>query len=1068
MSGIVQRERLFRMLDEGVRKPVLWVSGPAGAGKTTLIASWIEARKLPCIWYQADEGDGDIATFFYYVGLAAKNAAPRFRKPLPLLKPEYLLGVTTFARTFFEQLYSRLTPPFVLVIDNYQEVPADSRFHEIIRTGLSLLPEGFGAALISRTDPLPAVARLRANGQMQVLGWSDLVFDADEAAALVSLKGTKAILPGARRRILELSGGWAAGIVLLTESTRLRADHQPEAIEAGSREDIFDYFASEIFQRADPATRDFLLKTAFLQKMTERTAARLAGAADAGRILTDLSRKNYFVQRHADLEPAFQYHRLFRDFLQARARNILGADGVRSLQRETARLLLETGQVEDAAALYDAAGDEEGLARLLVAKAGALMQQGRSGTLRTWLDRVPASTADRLPWVLFWKGMSRMPSSFSDARAFLERAFHRFTEQRDRAGLLLAWAGIVDTIILEFADLARLEPWIDRLHRELAEDASYPSPDIGFRVVSSMFAAQLFRRTRREDIRPWADRAAGILSGIPDPTNRCRLAVYLGLDATWTGDLPRLRALTRDIDHWSRSPEVVPQHGIEAQYAKYVRTLYEWIAGVGDYGYRAATEALAIARESGIHVIEHHLTARAAFGALCKGDLPEGKQHLDRIHALAESSPTVRMHLFQYHYLPGWHLLLLGDAAGALKEAESSLIVISRSGASVFHCAFSLMVAAHALLALHRPDEARKRISEILEIARDFGSPIIEFSGLLLSAQSLLARGGAASAQRGLDLLRRALALGRERNYQNTVVWHPAAMEALCAAALEHGIEEKFVRELILLRKLVPSTPPVHLENWPWRFRIYTLSRFSIVKHGSALRFGGRVRQKPLDLLKALIALGGRDVAVWSLIEALWPDAEGDAAQRSFDTTLHRLRGMLGDDDALTLQEGKLSLNNRLVWVDAWAFERLLKSVAEPPHSAEADAETAALLEKGLALYHGHFLRDVPEPWAVAMRERLRSRCLRAVVGLGRTWETRREWDKAVRCYEQGLEVDDLAEELYRRLMTIYLGRRKHAEGLSVYHRCREILRARHGIDPSEETEEIHRSLLSSARTGRS
>src|SRR5512143_2893570 len=85
LSMIIPRTRLFKRLDSGIGTPVRWIVGPAGSGKTTLVASWIESRKIPCLWYQIDEGDADIATFFYYMGLGGAAAAPRHRKPLPLL-----------------------------------------------------------------------------------------------------------------------------------------------------------------------------------------------------------------------------------------------------------------------------------------------------------------------------------------------------------------------------------------------------------------------------------------------------------------------------------------------------------------------------------------------------------------------------------------------------------------------------------------------------------------------------------------------------------------------------------------------------------------------------------------------------------------------------------------------------------------------------------------------------------------------------------------------------------------------------------------------------------------------
>ena len=122
-EGMLHRERLFQKLDSARKKRIIWVAGPAGSGKTTLLSSYIRSRSLPCLWYQVDGGDNDLATFFYYLGLAAKKAAPRRRKTLPLLTAEYLMGIPEFSRNFFEELFNRLKPPAVLVFDNYQEVP---------------------------------------------------------------------------------------------------------------------------------------------------------------------------------------------------------------------------------------------------------------------------------------------------------------------------------------------------------------------------------------------------------------------------------------------------------------------------------------------------------------------------------------------------------------------------------------------------------------------------------------------------------------------------------------------------------------------------------------------------------------------------------------------------------------------------------------------------------------------------------------------------------------------------------------------------------------------------------
>jgi len=93
--------------------------------------------------------------------------------------------------------------------------------------------------------------------------------------------------------------------------------------------------------------------------------------------------------------------------------------------------------------------------------------------------------------------------------------------------------------------------------------------------------------------------------------------------------------------------------------------------------------------------------------------------------------------------------------------------------------------------------------------------------------------------------------------------------------------------------------------------RIYTLGRFSVAVDGRQICAESKGKQRPLALLKALIALGGRDVAVNHIWECLWPDSEGDLGCRNLSITLHRLRHMLQTQTALLQHGGKLTLNER-------------------------------------------------------------------------------------------------------------------------------------------------------------
>ena len=322
LTGIASRERVFRLLDEGMKKPITWIAAPAGSGKTTLAASWLDTRKLPCLWYQIDEGDGDIASFFYFMGEAAKKAAPRYKNTLPLLTPEYLQSVPVFTRRYFEELFRRIKTPAVVVFDNYQDAQRGSEFNEMISHALDTIPDGINVIVLSRASPPQQLARFQANSRLHLIGWENVRFTRDESEQLIKVHGHEGQSEDIVALLHQKTEGWAAGLVLLMAGAGSRGsgvfDFDKKA-PAG----LFDYFASEVFDETDAEKRDFLLKTSFLPWMTAAAAEELTGNVKAGAILSGLNRNHYFTDRRPLPQPVFQYHPLFKEFLQVRAKKSL-------------------------------------------------------------------------------------------------------------------------------------------------------------------------------------------------------------------------------------------------------------------------------------------------------------------------------------------------------------------------------------------------------------------------------------------------------------------------------------------------------------------------------------------------------------------------------------------------------------------------------------------------------------------------------------------------------------------------------------------------------------------------
>jgi len=478
ITGIIPRKRLFSLLDAERNSPVVWISAPAGSGKTTLTANYLDDRKLPSLWYRVDEGDADIASFFYYMGIAAKKAAPRYKKPLPLLTPEYLAGIPTFTRRWFENLFGRLSGlnclsrlssssrsnRVALVLDNYQDAPLDSQFHDMITNGFDVIPEGVNVIVISRTDPPPQLSRLLANNKIARIGWEEIKFNLEETKEFVKNVGVtrRVAQDRAIHRIAptlhKQTDGWAAGMVLMMQNVGAEIvplvkggqevvpaqDGRPQGSPLPGHETIFNYFASEIFGKADKQTQDFLLKTAFSPGMTADMAEKLTGEAHAGQILSGLNKNNYFCQRHVGAgskpAPAYCYHPLFREFLLAKAKKTYSGDVCAKMRRETALLLAEAGRIEEAAKLLQEAKDFASLAEHVLRHAPSLLAQGRNKTLDEWLACIPRHEMESDPYLLQYAGLCRLPFDFRESRNLLQKSFHLLNARKEYPAALFVAA----------------------------------------------------------------------------------------------------------------------------------------------------------------------------------------------------------------------------------------------------------------------------------------------------------------------------------------------------------------------------------------------------------------------------------------------------------------------------------------------------------------------------------------------------------------------------------------------------------------------------------------------------
>ena len=520
------------------------------------------------------------------------------------------------------------------------------------------------------------------------------------------------------------------------------------------------------------------------------------------------------------------------------------------------------------------------------------------------------------------------------------------------------------------------------------------------------------RQPFHADIEEWGERIARLSRREVEPAVRFRVDQIAVVGLIWTGQFAQAAELIDGMRRLAQSPQVSP---LSLATLRYVESQYYMLTGDREHCLQAAYDGLEISAKHGITVWDNAMRIHALAGALAEADF----ESADKLTTELENNAgtMTRFDLFLFTYFQAWQSILGRDVVDAFHKLKTAHRLARELGVYIFEvlCEISL---AQVLIECGDSRKAVDYLKRIRHKVSGIRNRLLEFTSLMAYAHSALELG---RTQSGLNALKAALSLGREKGYSHFLWWQPSIMADLCVRALAEGIETEYARSLIRNRGLVPDESPLSIDGWPWAFRIYTIGQFNLVKNDVPHAAASKSQSRPLELLQALIAFGGRDVAIDRLTDALWPRIDSDYAHRSFNTALHRLRKTLGNDSALVLKDGRLSLEARLVWLDTWAFEELVDEVERRSRGDDGglNERTAKdLCDRLFEFYQGPFLGEGDQKsWAIGAKERFEVRFHRAVLALGRYYESQGQHDHAVDVYERALDVDSLAEGLYRQLM---------------------------------------------------
>jgi LuxR family maltose regulon positive regulatory protein len=381
--GLVPRTALVNRLRASADARVFSVAAPAGYGKTTLLAQWAARDSRPFAWVSLENRDDDPVSLLTYITAALDRIHPVdqavFRGAAAASDSLWSTGLPRLGAAL-----AAMPEPIVLVLDDVHKLRHPDCV-DALEPLAKHLTNGSQLVLSGRADNGAPLARIRADRRLVEVGSTELALRDTEARSLLATAGIKMSETDAHA-LNSRAEGWIAGLHLAALS--MQESGAADAIVSFNGDDRFvaDYLRSEHLSRLGRADRDFLMRTAVLDRMCGPLCDEVLELTNSAGRLQSLEEANVFVVPLDHHREWYRYHRLFRDMLRSEiARK--DPDLVKTLRRRAASWCERHGQPEAAIEYATAGGDLDELARLVSTYAVPFFRSGRVATVERWFGR---------------------------------------------------------------------------------------------------------------------------------------------------------------------------------------------------------------------------------------------------------------------------------------------------------------------------------------------------------------------------------------------------------------------------------------------------------------------------------------------------------------------------------------------------------------------------------------------------------------------------------------------------------------------------------------------------------
>ena len=418
-AGHLSREPLVARLLDARRKRCLVVSGPAGFGKTMLLAETMQAL-LPLgfdvAWLSLQPADEQLGHFAE--GLVAAIAEV---DPALVREAAELVGAVLDAdgaERLVIALVRRIAEhgrEFVLVLDDLQQLH-DPAPLQTLQWLLDYAPPNLHLMFGTRGAARLQLDDLRAQGQLLEIELRELRFSLAETERFLALQLGDVDARSAKL-MHELSDGWVAALQLFCADWK----HRRRAAGSGgfSRVPMRDaaafaaYFERELLGRLSADDLDLLERIAACERVCAPLCAALLGrpqaSAELGTALARLQADNLFI---AEIEGAgpqrwYRLHPLLRETLLERLAQ-RAAPQRREIHGRASAWLRAHGQVDEAIVQALRADDPATAVQLVEQHAQALFLAGGRRRLLELVKQLPPAEVRARTGLRFWMARAQL------------------------------------------------------------------------------------------------------------------------------------------------------------------------------------------------------------------------------------------------------------------------------------------------------------------------------------------------------------------------------------------------------------------------------------------------------------------------------------------------------------------------------------------------------------------------------------------------------------------------------------------------------------------------------------